>query len=84
MRAGKLAECSALASRAAHYGKALRSQTDRHPVARCGGGRTGGMRLTALEDGVEADLGLGDGPRRIGDLTKMVAQHPFGSGCRRP
>jgi DNA-binding beta-propeller fold protein YncE len=53
------------------------------PFARDAAGRLDDLRLAALELRVEADLALGRHAALVGELERLVAEHPFREGLRR-
>ena len=47
------------------------------PFARVEGARLDELQLAALEDRIEADLGLGRGSNLVGELERLIAGHPL-------
>jgi DNA-binding SARP family transcriptional activator len=53
------------------------------PFARLEADRLGDLRLRALEERIDADLALGRNGELVGDLTALIAEHPYRERLRR-
>jgi YVTN family beta-propeller protein len=53
------------------------------PFARPAAARLDDLRLAAIELRIEADLALGRHARLVGELERLVSEHPFREGLRR-